>query len=143
MKRLAFIIALLILPMVCNAQLSVKGQGDKMEKISSTRMGACSLYKHGERYMISAPTSNRYDKTFVLYLGEDKESACLTLRDLILLCDNIEKDVPVYIDNGTKTCSIHKGTMGTLAFFQDGFAGFASFSKMEFDKFLTALMPEL
>lgn len=143
MKKLAVIIALIIVPMVCNAQLSVKGQGEKMEKIASTRMGACNLYKHGDVYFISVPTTNRFDSNFILYLGEDKESTCLTLRDLIVLCDTIEKDTPIYINNRTKSCSIHKGSMGTLAFFQDGYAGFASFSKMEFDKFLSALKPEL
>lgn len=139
MKKLLLLFALCIIPMAANAQLNVKRQVEKMEKITSVRTGFCKLMHQGDDFYISVVTSNRYDDNFILELGEGKESALSTLEDLISLCTTIEKGAPVVISNGGKECTIYKGLTGNLDFSQSGYAGMASIAKYEFNTFWKAL----
>lgn len=142
MKRLAFIIALLILPMVCNAQLKVLGESDQHDVLSSARMGVVSLDKFGDRYYICSVTTNRFDDQMMFYLGEGKESAMITLRDLIVLCSTIKKKTTTYLDNDGKVIRAYKAA-GGLEFHADGFAGYCTFLKSELNRFMYALDPTI
>lgn len=135
MKRILLIIALAILPMVCHAQLNVTRKVEKMEKLSSARLGLVSLNRQGDLFYIGLPTTNQYDDPFILYLGDGQESAMKTLEDLIGLHSTIEKGSPIVIKNGKHECTISKG-VGTLNLNQEGFAGYGELAKTELQKFL-------
>ena len=121
------------------AQLNIKGQNAKIETISTARTGFITLKCQGNVYYIGTTTTNRFDDPFILYIGEDKDSAIQTLKDLINLCGNMEENTSLIIDNGGRECRITPGAMGTLYFHSDYHAGFASATKQELTKFLKAL----
>lgn len=125
--------------MVCHAQLNVTQQVEKMEKVSSSRMGMVSLNRQGDLFYIGMPTTNQFDDPIILYLGEGKESAVKTLEDLVALQGTIEKGSPVIIKNGSHSCTISRGMGGTLAFDQEGHAGYGELAKAELQKFLKAV----
>lgn len=137
MKKILIIMALSILPMICNAQLNITDKHSKVE-IESTRMGNCRLMQWDETFYIA--TISNYDDTFILYLGNSTHQAIHTIEDLLNLCSTIKDQDSISIDNNGQSCRISKGTMpGLLAFNQSGLGGFAEISKMEFKKFLKAL----
>lgn len=141
MKKFIFaVIAMMtLLPAIGNAQLTVKREVDKIEKIASARTGLVRLMKHNETYYMSIPTSNDFDDPFFFYIGEDKESAVQTLKDLIDICDTIGKDDMITVDNHGKDLVISKGLAGAIYLQMPGYAGIASTIKSELNKFLRAL----
>ena len=140
MKKFIIIAMMMVLfPFAGNAQLNVKREAEKFEKIASARTGLVDLMNHDERYYIAFPTTNQFDDPFIFYLGNDKESAIKTLKDLIELCGTITKEDMLTIDNEGKELRITKGLAGALYFAMDGYAGIASTVKSELNKFLKAL----
>ena len=136
MKKFIIAVLFALLPMVGNAQLHVTGNVEKAETIASVRTGQVKFCCSSEGlYYITMPTTNKFDKLFLLYLGNTKESARLTLLDLIKLSKSIKKGEEVTIDNAGKPCQIHKGAMGGLTFFNDECAGFASLTNNEMGTF--------
>ena len=139
-----FIIAVIALmtmfPAIGNAQLVVK-DNTKIETLSSARMGIVRLDRDGDTYFMCLTTTNQYDDPFLVYIGEDKDSAVQTMKDIVSLFDSIGKKDVVTIDNAGKDCLISK-TMGTLYMSMAGYAGQANITRAELVKFLKALSPE-
>ena len=128
--------ALFCLGFNANAQLNVK-RSDTFNKIASSRMGMVQLMEHDNIYYISFPTTNRFDKSFIFYLGEGKEAAVQTLKDLIALNDTIKKE-KITIDNAGNDLIISKSA-GQMYFSMRGYAGLVATSKMELENLLHSL----
>lgn len=143
MKKLIFILSLLIVSYMGYAQLSVKENITKVETIATARMGYISLKcRDNSRYYLVTNTTNKFDDPFLIYIGLDKESAILTLKDLINLSDTLEENATITIDNGGQECRITPGPMGALYYHMDNYAGYGSTMKGELTRFLNALQPQ-
>ena len=140
MKKLLILLAVLTaFPVAGTAQLNVKRQTEKITKIATARTGFFNLMRQGDVFYISTTTTNKFDKSFILYLGEDIESAIATVGDLVELSGTMEKGTSIVIQNGRNECRISPGDLGALYFNQSGYAGFASCSKAELQKFEKSL----
>lgn len=130
---------MILMPSMANAQI-VKKSGTKIQTILETRMGHMGLYLSNGVYLFSMGTTNQFDDSMLINLGDDLESASQTMQDLIDLVDEMQKNEIVSIDNGLgKEISISKVGKSGLIFIADGYAGTANTSKGELQKFLKAL----
>lgn len=138
MKKILFlVIALMTLMPMANAQIQKTGTF-KTETIASVRMGFASL-KHSDVYYLVLRTTNQFDDAMILFLGEDKDSAATSLKDLIDILDSLEGNAMQYIDNGAgKELCLYKN-MGALYFSAKGYAGDGNIGKSELNKFIKAL----
>lgn len=138
MKKILTIMAVLFcLGINANAQLNVQSK-DTFNKIASVRTGLVSLKEHQGTYYITFPTTNRFDDPFIFYLGYGKESSLQTLHDLYNLFDTMDRKQTITIDNRGKSLTISKSGP-TMYFSMDGYAGLAATTRMELDRFISAL----
>lgn len=93
MKRIAIIIALMFLAIGASAQISNVRTKAASETIVKFRSGFCSLKHDVDRdvYMLWLSSTNNYDSVPIVYIGQGKESALQTLKDLISLHSSMNK----------------------------------------------------
>lgn len=128
-KILTIAIALFMLCPLMSAQIQIK-QNAKMEKIATISASWYYLYYSDGEYLLSLKSTNQFDDSYWLHLG-NKEEALQSLDALIDLCDSLGKDDSAEISNGAnKTYFVHRH-MGGLSFHQKepGMAGFTSMTK--------------
>lgn len=91
MKRLALIIAMMFLALGASAQISNVKTKEAIKDIASFRMGMCHLKCNDDVYYLTLISTNKFDDSSIVYLGEGKESAIQTLTDLIELNQSLAK----------------------------------------------------
>lgn len=137
MKKLiiAIISAMILMPTMADAQIQVSKQ-PKRETIKSLRMGYVSLCKTEGSYFLSM----KFDKSYVILLGESKEAAAESLNSLIEISSTITKDDSFEFNDGIKDYYIFRGTFKSEVWFKgDGHAGYGKTSTAELNTLLKAL----
>jgi hypothetical protein len=136
-KIIIAVISALLFTTMAEAQIQ-KTSSYQSETIASARMGVVQLKYDGDFFLVLT-TSNQFDKPMLLKLGDNKESALLSLNDLLDLADSLQGTEMQSIDNGyEKELTISK-SMGSLAFQARGYAGIAYLSAGEIKKFAKKL----
>lgn len=99
MIRLFLIMFFSLVTVSAYAQLDVKKVDDyKSEKIMTFNPEWAWLYENSDGYYLAAKSQNQFDSWVWLFLGDDKESALLTLQDL----QAIIKDQKEYVHVNSK-----------------------------------------
>lgn len=138
MKRFITILAaLLAFGLAASAQLNVTHKGEKTEKIATARMGYVRLYQSGEKFYMTLPSNNRFEKSEIFWLGESIDSAVQTLDDIVGLYDTLEDSMTVTDATGEEVIIIKDGA--NLNFFWKVQAGNRWLSKPEAKKLQNAL----
>lgn len=103
MKRILIIITLMFVSIAASAQISNVQTKAASETIVKFRSGLCSLKHEGGKdvYMLWLTSTNNYDSVPIVYLGQGKESALQTLKDMMELHSSMEK-----MDHTTFTTSV-------------------------------------
>jgi hypothetical protein len=137
---IAIIAMMMFLPMIADAQITIGKKETAPKKIATIAMAWYDLYEYNGTYSISLRSTNQYDDSYWLHLG-NKATAIVSLKSLIDLCDTITKDDILEIDNGAgKTYIVQKYQKG-LSFQQKepGMAGHTYMHKMYFTKALNII----
>ena len=99
MKRIILALLIALLPSVSQAQLKIKSKTEAAETICSYRTGYEKLlYSEDLGYYLCLGSTNRYDKPLLFPLGEDKESAVATLKDLLSLPEAIGNEDMITVE---------------------------------------------
>lgn len=140
MKKIiiAIISAMILMPTMADAQIKKTGE-NKTQTIASLRMGIVSLNLSNNGYYIAFHTTNQFDDAMILKIGDDKDSAIQSLKDLIDILETLQGDETQYIDNGYGREFRLWKMMGTLYISADGYAGNGNVSKGELNRLLKAL----
>lgn len=141
MKKILFILSFILLGVTSGySQLNVTSQIEKpSEEIGTIRMMSIYLkYTEDLGYFFTMTTDNRFDKVMVFLLGEDAESAILTVKDMISLIDNHVASTDVKQGTTTTTLTNLSKGMGKnyLYLKQPGYAGTNAISKKELEKII-------
>ena len=124
MKKAILMLLASFFTLFASAQIKVQGQSSSVKITSvSSSMGVLSFSdKYG--YILSLVSSNKYDKAGNYILGETKESAIQTLKDLLELCGTIGDDILTVEVQPGRTCVISKSiNAGWLSLKFDRHAG--------------------
>lgn len=113
MKKIILLTTALIclFPFIGHAQLNVTDKVGKPVKVchSNTMMGTAELYQSNDIYYIYMKSTNQFDDVELMYIGDSKDSALQTLKDLVSLFDNTPNGDMVYItDHRKKKISLYK-----------------------------------
>ena len=141
MKKIiiAIISAMILMPTIAEAQIQVNKQ-PKRETIKSLRMGYVTLTKTEETYFLSMISENQFDKSYVILLGESKETAIQSLNSFIEISSTITKDDSFEFNDGIKNYRIYRGMFKSEVWFKaDGYAGYGKTSTTELNNLLKAL----
>ena len=133
-KFILLFIGILFCVVNCNAQLTIKSTSNKQyTRVGTVRPTYSYIYTDGEIYDLIIDSSNRFDKSYIISLG-DKDSAIETLNILI----NIgESESIVIAENNKIELSIYgKKAFGISAIFIKGktYAGDCSLNVSELKK---------
>lgn len=143
MKKIiiAIISAMILMPTMADAQIQ-KTRSYSTKTIKSVRTGFITLY-HSDCYWLGMSTTNQFDQAILIKLGETKEIAIQSLKDLIEIYESLKSSGgSQYITNGWgEELRTYKIGMA-LCFSAPGRAGYANMSKGEMEKFITALEKE-
>lgn len=138
MKKYLLLMACIFAFIPAFAQLNVKSQQEKVEKIGTLRSTYAFVYNQGTAYYLSIRSSNQFDNNCLFCLGETAESAILTARDLVGLCDSLEVNASVSAQDakGQNALFIKKKMIGKpyLDISMDGQAGTSNITKPELEK---------
>lgn len=145
MKKIiiAIISAMILLPTMANAQITIGQKKSTMKKVATISMSWYDLYELNGEYLLSLKSTNQFDDYFWLHLGK-KEEAVESLNSLIEMCSSLGKDDVVEISNGIgKTYRVYKYAKG-LSFHQKepGMAGFTYIYKMYLTKTLNVIQQQ-
>ena len=94
MKKLAIIIALIVLPRTLDAQIVVEQiihDADTLIYLSKTGMEESEfidIYKNSKGYFIAVHSTNMFDNDQKLYIGRTKDEAIKSLEYFMNICDN-------------------------------------------------------
>jgi hypothetical protein len=111
MKRFILLLCVFAFPLMASAQLNVTNKVEKSVKIchSYTMMGNAELFKSADFYYIYMKSTNQFDDVELMFVGDSKESALQTLRDLESLFESTPKGDLVYItDYANHEISLYK-----------------------------------
>jgi hypothetical protein len=143
MKKIIFIITMILLPIIADAQISIGEKKTTMKKVATIAMSWYDLFEYNGKFSLSLKSSNQFDDHYWLHLGE-KDEAIKSLNDLIEMCDSLEKEDVVNISNGSgKTYRVRKDGKG-LSFRQieAGMAGYATINRMYLVKTLNVIQKQ-
>ena len=141
MKKIiiAIISMMILMPTMAEAQIQVRKQ-TKREIIKSLRMGYVTLSKTDESYFLTMISDNQFDKAYVIFLGEGKETAAQSINSLIEVSSTIVKNDSFQFNDGNKDYRIYRGTFKSEVWFKDdGHAGYGKTSTAELNSLLNAL----
>ena len=142
-KFIAIIVAIVSVVFSANAQLTVKAKADAMQKVATVRVNYSHLYVDGLGYSIMfMSTTNQFDKGGYFHLGETKEDAIETAKDLIELC-NQESGTGFDVEDAAGVeAFIHVGSMLGKPYLDiktKGNAGTFNITPKELEKVIKAL----
>ena len=81
------------------AQLNITEAHSKVEKVGTLRSTYASLYVQETSYFLSVRSSNQFDDPFRFCLGLTAESSILTLNDLCRLCESMDTNSGMTIED--------------------------------------------
>ena len=143
MKKLVIIlIALLSFGAMANAQIQVTHKSS-IQTLTSVRLGFISLMTNDGHFYLSFQTSNQFDDSMIIKLGEDKKEAIETLQSFISIIVSMKKGDSVTINSANKEFRLYRYAKNTILIFADGYAGNSNTNKAEMEKFLDYLMFEV
>ena len=118
MKKIiiAIISALILLPIMADAQIQVNKQ-PKRETIKSLRMGYVELTKTSNTYFLTMISDNQFDKAYVIMLGVSYEAAVESLNSLIEVSTTITKDDSYKFNDSINDYYIYKGMFKSEVWF--------------------------
>ena len=138
MKKILVFLACLFAFVPSFAQLNVTSTQEKVEKIGTLRSTYAFVYNQGTSYYLSIRSSNQFDNNCLFCLGDTAESAIMTAKDLIGLCDSLEVNASVSAKDakGQSALFIKKKMIGKpyLDISMDGQAGTSNITKPELEK---------
>lgn len=113
MKKIFLLVIVLMsmFPYNGHAQLNVIDMMEKPIMVchSNTMMGSAELYLSKDVYYIYMQSTNQFDDVELMFIGDSKDSALQTLKDLVVLFENTSKGDMVYItDHRKKKISLYK-----------------------------------
>lgn len=82
---------MMFLALGASAQITNVSTRGAIKTIASFRMGMCHLNCDGDVYYLGLISTNKFEDSSLVYLGEGKESAIQTLTDLITLNQSMAK----------------------------------------------------
>lgn len=138
MKKFLLLIVCIFTFAPAFAQLNVTSTQEKFEKIGTLRSTYAYVYNQGTYYFLIIRSSNEFDNNCIFCLGDSAESAILTAKDLISLCDSLEVNASFSakdaLDKGA--LFVKKKMLGKpyFDFSMDGQAGNSNISKGELEK---------
>lgn len=156
MRRLfAVLVSAILFATTAFAQLNIKSETSPRTQIgyavgvnlSDANSTGTYLYRRDGVYYLSSFTSNRFDERMLFKLGETKESALQTLKDLASLCDgevgteyvldrwdgaNVRCIVADRLRHTQKPTNGAKVKGARLFMGADGFAGIVDLSQKDF-----------
>jgi hypothetical protein len=134
-KIIIAVISALLFSTMAEAQIQ-KTSSYQNETIASARAGVVKLKYDGDFFLVLT-TSNQFDKPMMLKLGDSKESALLSLHDLVEISETLKGTQN--IANGYGEELTLSKSMGSLALQSRGHAGIAYLSAGEIKKFIKKL----
>lgn len=142
MKRIifaiVFILALSLTTTPAFAQLNIKSEQTKVEKVGTLRSTYAFLYVEGTTYFLSVRSSNQFDDPCLFFLGDDADSAILTLNDLCELCETMDNNAAISVEDakGQEATLVKKKMVGKpyLDISMEGQAGTSNLTLAEFKK---------
>lgn len=138
MKKVLLFLVCILAFVPAFAQLNVKSVQEKVEKIGTLRSTYAFVYNQGTSYYLSIRSSNQFDDNCLFCLGDTAESAILTAKDLIGLCDSLDVNASVSAQDakGQNALFIKKKMIGKpyLDISMDGQAGTSNITKTELEK---------
>ena len=112
MKKIVLLFTMMTLfASIAQAQLNVTSKTEKPIKVcqSNSMMGNAELYKSNDTYYIYTKSTNQYDDVELFFIGETKESALQTLRDLEKLFETTPKgDLISITDHHKQKITLYK-----------------------------------
>ena len=146
MKKIILLTTALIclFPFIGHAQLTVTDKVGKPVKVchSNTMMGTAELYQSNDIYYIYMKSTNQFDDVEFMYIGDSKDSALLTLKDIVSLFDNTPKGDTIYItDYRKKKISLYKSFKKQFYVSFEYQAGIRCLSLDNVKDFIKALSP--
>lgn len=135
------ITAMIIMPTMANAQISVSGKSTR-KTIKTTRMGWVELSCiDGYYYFLSITSDNRFDRYYTISLGKGKAEAVESLQSLISIASSLEKGQSAALNTITQEYIILKGSAkGEISIKGDLYSGYGDVSKKNLEKLLKALI---
>lgn len=112
MKKIVLLFTMMTLfASIAQAQLNVTSKTEKPIKVcqSNSMMGNAELYKSNDIYYIYTRSTNQYDDVKLFFIGDSKESALQTLKDLEKLFETTAKGELISItDHNKQKISLYK-----------------------------------
>lgn len=146
MKKLLLAIAMMLLTIGASAQISNVKTQDAIKTISKFRAGVCSLNQHGDVFYLILKSTNKFDDSVIVYLGEGKDSAVQTLKDLQELHKSMEKgdfaDFTINVMKKEIKYSVSKFDKFNFSFLDQGTAGSVFFATTEMKTLISKLSDE-
>ena len=138
MKKVIISLLLAIISISSFAQLNVKKENSKIEKIGTLRSAYAWMYNQDTDYYLYIRTSNQFDDPTLFCLGETAESAIQTAKDMIATIDKIEYNASLEVMDakGINAILIKKKMVGMPYWdiMQDGHAGSSNITPQELQK---------
>ena len=139
-KIILLIIALISLPMMADAQITIK-EKNSIETIKSLGMGWVTLTCSEDYYVLCIQSDNQFDDHYVIGLGSGKAKASASLQALVSIASTLKKNESVTFTTGSKEYSIHRGlTKGEIMIKGEYYAGWGRVSKGQLNTLLDAIL---
>lgn len=141
MKKLCLLFCFMCVSLYSFGQITVMGEFRSYKKIATVRASYSYVYQTESGYEFVSRTSNQFDNDFHFLLGEDKESAIQSAKDLIGLLENKDFENAI-ISNKNDKCVISKMSMlgaNYLLLADNKHAGSCNITKKELDKIIQKL----
>lgn len=137
---------MMFLTIGASAQISNVKTQDAIKTISKFRAGLCSLNQHGDVFYLILISTNKFDDSVIVYLGEGKDSALQTLRDLLELHKSMKKgdfaDFTINVMKKEIKYSVSKTDKFKFSFHDQGTAGSVYFATTEMKTLISKLSDE-
>ena len=138
MKKFFAFVCMVFFATSAFAQLNVKSSTkDAPEKVMTLQVAYSEVYHVDGTYIIRLNTSNRFDKSTYVVLGDDVSSATQTTQDLINLITNKIASTSVE-QGGVSLTFLYQNNLGVEQLYikQKGNAGFSYITLKSLEKLL-------
>ncbi|MBP5487559.1 MAG: hypothetical protein J6Y06_08030 [Bacteroidales bacterium] len=120
------------------AQLNIKSEQKKVERIGTLRSTYAYVYVQDSTFFLNVRSSNQFDDPTLFFLGETTESAIMTLNDLCEVCESLDVNASISVEDakGQSAFMVKKKMLGKpyLDFSVEGQAGASNLTLAEFKK---------
>lgn len=139
-KIVIFIIALMMMPAIADAQITIK-EKNSVETIKSLRMGCVTLYCNKDYYSLAIRSDSQIDDSYIIGLGLGKAQAAASLQALVSIASTLKKNESVDFTDGSDEFTIHRGLIkGEIWIKAEYYVGWGKVSKGELNTLLDAIL---